>query len=148
MRSSWLYLAVRSPRARLDLAGVGRDHQIGDGAVLCLARTVTDHCRVPGAVSQLDGVERLGERADLVELDEHAVRDPALDAHLDAVDVGDEQVVADELNAVAHHLGDRRPAFPIFLRHPIFNGYYRIFICQAHIIIYHFFRSKNLAFSC
>ena len=52
-------------------------------------------------MGQLDRLERLGERADLVDLDEDGVGDPALDALLQALHVGDEQVVADELHPVA-----------------------------------------------
>ena len=57
--------------------------------------------RVAVAMGQLDGVDRLGQRADLVDLDEDAVGDPLVDAALQPLDVGDEQVVADELHAVA-----------------------------------------------
>ena len=57
------------------------------------------------AVAALGGdahaVERLGERADLVQLDEDRVGGPARDAAAQALDVGDEEIVADELDVVA-----------------------------------------------
>ena len=88
-------------RAGLDLAAVGGDGEVGDGGVLGLARAVRHHRGVAAAVRQLDRVERLGERADLVDLDEDRVGDAGVDAAGEALDVGDEQVVADELHAVA-----------------------------------------------
>ena len=45
-----------------------------------------------------------------------------LEAHLHALDVGDEQVVADELDAVAESLGQHGPAFPVVLAHAVLHG--------------------------
>ena len=119
MRRSWLYLAVRSPRARgagLDLAEVQRDGQIGDERVFGLARAVRHDAGVAGAKRHLHAVERLGQRADLVDLDEHAVRDAVLDAVRQDRAVGHEHVVADELDLAAEALRDRRSSRPCRLR--------------------------------
>ena len=62
-------------RAGLDLAGVRRDGEVGDEGVLGLARAVRDDRGVAGVLRRADGVERLGERADLVDLDEDRVGD-------------------------------------------------------------------------
>ena len=43
------------------------------------------------------GGERLGERADLVDLDQDRIGEPALDAVGKPRDVGDEQIVADDI---------------------------------------------------
>ena len=43
--------------------------------------------------------------ADLVHLDEDGIGDALFDAPLQALGVGDEEIVADELDALAHHLG-------------------------------------------
>ena len=86
-------------RAGLDLAGVDGDGDIGNGGVLGLAGAVGDDRRVACAVGHLDSVEGLGQGADLVDLDEDCVGGAQLDALLEALDVGDEQVVADELDA-------------------------------------------------
>ena len=51
------------------------------------------------AAGELDGVEGLGDGADLVDLDEDGVGDAFVDAALQALGVGDEEVVADELDA-------------------------------------------------
>ena len=57
--------------AGLDLAGVAGHGQIGDGHVLGLAGAVAHDAGVAGLLGHLDGLERLGERADLVHLDEN-----------------------------------------------------------------------------
>ena len=79
MRSSRLYLAIRSPRDAepgLDQAAAAGDHEVGDRRVLGLAGAVRDH-RPPAVVQrQPQRVLGLGQGADLVELDQHRVGDP------------------------------------------------------------------------
>ena len=60
-------------RAGLDLARAHGDRQVGDEGVLGLARAVRDDRRPAVAVRHLDRLQRLGQRADLVHLHEHAV---------------------------------------------------------------------------
>ena len=56
------------------------------------------HGGVAGLVRHLDGVERLGQRADLVDLDQDRVGEPAPDALGQPLGVGDEDIVADQLD--------------------------------------------------
>src|SRR3954451_5871354 len=56
--------------AGLDLADIGGDGEIGDGRVFGLATAVRDDGAVAGALGHLDRLERFGERADLVDLDQ------------------------------------------------------------------------------
>src|SRR5271166_2177879 len=65
-------LAARG-RARLDLAAVGRDGQIRDRRVVGLTGPVADHAAEPGAVGQAHRVQGLGDRADLIQLDQQGV---------------------------------------------------------------------------
>ena len=88
-------------RAGLQLAGVHRDGEVGDGRVLGLAGAVRDDGAVARARREPDRVERLGERADLVQLDEDRVRDALVDAALQQLGVRHEHVVTDELDAAA-----------------------------------------------
>src|SRR6266508_4654214 len=76
---------------------------------------VADHGGPAVAVGQVGGVEGLAQRADLVDLEQHGVGDPAVEAALDALDVGDEQVVANELHPVPQGLVARLPAVPVLL---------------------------------
>ena len=83
MRSSWLYFATRSLRAGAPVLiwpQSGRDGEIGDRRVLGFAGSVGDDGAVAARRRQRDRVERLGEGADLVDLDEDRVRDAGRDA--------------------------------------------------------------------
>ncbi len=68
-----------------------------------------------------DGVERFGERTDLVDLDEDRVGDTHLDAIAQACGVRHEQVVADELALGADEIGQDLPAFPVVFGHAVLD---------------------------
>ena len=57
--------------------------------------------RVAVLLREAHRLDRLGERADLVDLDEDRVADAAVDALLQPLGIRDEEVVADELDPVA-----------------------------------------------
>ena len=93
--------AVRARRrAGLDLSRAGAHGQVGDRRVLGLARAVGDHGRVAGVARDLHRLQRLGESADLVHLDQDRVPDAEVDPAAEPLRVGDEQVVAYQLGAV------------------------------------------------
>jgi hypothetical protein len=110
MRRSWLYLAMRSVRDAEPVL-------IWPAPV----PTVADDAGVAEAATEFDGFEGLGDGADLVDLDEDGVAALLLDAHLEALGVGDEEVVADELN-VAEDLGHVLPAVPVVFGEAVFDG--------------------------
>ncbi len=83
--------------------------------ILGLARAVRHDRGVGRLVGHLDGVERLGERADLVDLDEDRVGDALLDAPAEPLGIGHEEVVADQLDLAAELVGGDLPAFPVVL---------------------------------
>ena len=107
MRRSWLYLATRSVREAepvLIWPQLGGHREVGDGGVLGLAAAVAHHAGVAGAAGQRHAVERLGEGADLVDLHEHGVGDALRDALGQDLRVGDEEVVAHELDLAPERL--------------------------------------------
>src|SRR5690606_21207733 len=104
----------------------GGDGEVGDEGVAGLAAAVGDDGAVAAVLGQADGPEGLGEGADLVDLDEDAVGDPAVDAALETLGVGDEQVVADELKLAAEPLGVEAPAGPVVLGHAVLDRDQRI----------------------
>ncbi len=71
-------------RTGLDLPGVGRDGDVRDRRVLGLAAPVRDDVGVTGAFGHVDHLKRLGERSDLVELDQNRVADSFIDTALQA----------------------------------------------------------------
>ena len=101
MRSSWLYLATRSVRLAEPvliwpaLVPTAR-------SAMVVSSVSPERCemtlRVAGVARHGHRVERLGDRADLVQLHEDRVRDPLLDAARENLRVGHEDVVADELD--------------------------------------------------
>ena len=76
---------------------------------------MADHGAVAGFARERDRLQRLGERADLVDLDQDRIGDARLDPTTQALGVGDEHVVAHELQARAQALGERTPALPVLL---------------------------------
>ena len=69
-------------RAGLDLPGVDGHGDVRDRGVLGLAGAVADDGGIARAVCHLDGVQRLGQRADLVDLD-FMITDGTLDVYKD-----------------------------------------------------------------
>src|SRR4030095_6164824 len=63
-------------------------------------------------IQRFDG---FGDRPDLVDLDEDGVGDLALDSLPEAIRARDEDVVADELDAIAELGGQLRPPVPVVL---------------------------------
>src|ERR1700722_11888669 len=59
--------------AGLDLPAVGRDGDVGDCGVLGFTGPVTEYTRPAGTMSHRDSRERLGQGADLVDLDQDAI---------------------------------------------------------------------------
>src|SRR5204863_9051242 len=85
--------------------------------------------RHDGAVARLMGhlnrAERLGQSADLVDLDEDGIGNSVLDSLAETSRIGDEYVVADELACVPDRVGQQFPAFHVVLTHAVldrFNG--------------------------
>lgn len=94
MRSSWLYFATRSlrqARPGLDLAGVAATARSAMVVSSGLAGTVAHDAGIAGLLRHLNGLQRLGQAADLVHLDEDGVRTAHLDALGQAFGIRDEQ---------------------------------------------------------
>ena len=115
----------------LDLAGVLCHSQVGDGGVRGLAGTVGNHGGEAVLGGQLDGVEGLGDGTDLVQLDQQGVGGAELDALSQTCRVGDQQVVADELQTIAELGGDGSPVFPAFFLERILNGDDRVLVDES-----------------
>src|SRR5690606_18738306 len=113
------HAVAAAQRAGPDGGGGGGHGDVGDGGVLGLARTVRDHGRVLRRVGHGDGLQGLGEGADLVDLDQDGVGGAAVDAFLEDLRVGDEQVVAHPLDLVADAGGELLPAVLVVVAHAV-----------------------------
>ena len=80
------------------------------------------HSGVTGPVGHLDGVQSLGEGADLVDLDENGIGHALLDAGGQALHVSDEQVVTHQLDLGTDGLREHGPALPVVLAHTVLQG--------------------------
>ena len=94
-------------------------------------RAVADDGGVAGALGHLDGGEGFGQRADLVDLDQDRVGDALVDAFLQDLGVGDEQVVADQLHLLAQAVGQVLPAVPVALVHAVFDADDRVLVAPG-----------------
>ena len=87
-------------------------------------------------MSHLDGVERLGQRTDLVHLDQDRVGAAHFDTLLQEVHIGHEQVVAHELALAADLLGEHLPTVPVVLRHTVLDRVDGVFGNQSLQVLY------------
>ena len=81
-----------------------------------------DDRRIAGSFGHFDGFQGFRKGADLVDLDQDGVGNSFFDPFLEYFGVGDEQVVTDNLDALAQALGDEFPAVPVIFGHAVLNG--------------------------
>ena len=96
---------------------------------------------------QLDGLERLGQGSDLVELDQNGVGDAQVDATAEELGVGDEHVVADQLDAIPELGGQVCPTIPVLFRHAVLDGDDRVPIAQLHPVVGELGRAQGAPFA-
>src|SRR5450759_4831787 len=112
--------------AGLDLARAHRDDKVGDGRVLGFTRAVADHGGPAGPASHCDRIDRFGDCADLVELDQDRVGGRLADATGDEVRIGHEEIVAHKLGLRPQSLGQLSPTGPVVLAEAVLEGDDRI----------------------
>ncbi len=98
-------------------------------------------------MGHIDSLERLGQRADLVHLDQHRVGDALGDAIGQTDGVGHEQVVADQLNLVAQFLGQQFPTGPVVLGHAVLDRDDRVVVAEFRQIVGVFLGRQRNAFA-
>mmetsp|Transcript_46026 Transcript_46026/g.144785 ORF Transcript_46026/g.144785 Transcript_46026/m.144785 type:complete len:418 (-) Transcript_46026:660-1913(-) len=94
-------------RTRLDLSRLEADGEVGDEGVLRLAGAVGRHHAPARLLCHVDRLDRLGDGADLVHLEQQRVASLVVDGLLHARRVRHQQVVADDLARLAE-LGRHR----------------------------------------
>ncbi len=135
-------------RASFDLAGRQRDGEVGDRAVFGFPAAVAGDRCVAVTVGQLDRINRFGHRADLVDLDQDAVGDALVDAALESLDIGDEQVVADELDFVAELERHLLPCRPVIFAAAVFDAADRVLVAPIGEEVDHFIARQFFAIDC
>jgi hypothetical protein len=105
-------LAARQ-RAGLDLAAAHDDGEISDEGVFRFARAMRDDVVPAGFPTGFDRPHRLGEGADLIELDEHRVGRTLFDSAADKGRVGHIEIIAYDLDPITKHGVMGTKGFPI-----------------------------------
>mmetsp|Transcript_54085 Transcript_54085/g.136063 ORF Transcript_54085/g.136063 Transcript_54085/m.136063 type:complete len:475 (-) Transcript_54085:104-1528(-) len=116
--------------ARLDLARAQADHQVANERVLRLARSVGDHDAPSVLLRDFARLDGLGDGADLVDLEEEGVACLGVEGLLDALDVGDEEVVADDLDLLAEVLGHLGVALKVVLVEGVLYRHHRVLVAE------------------
>lgn len=107
-------------RETRDLPGAETNGKVGNESRLGLTRAVRGHDTPAVGLRELNGLDRLGDGADLVDLEEKGVASLLLDGGLDAEGVGDEEVVADNLDLGRLVVGG--PGIEVILLEGVLDG--------------------------
>src|SRR5690606_14467218 len=81
------------------------------------------------------GGQGFTQGTDLVELDQDGVRHAGADATLEDTGIGDEQVVAHQLDLAAEFLREQGPAVPVALVHAVLDGQDRILAAEIGEVV-------------
>ena len=106
---------------------------------------MADNGSITVALSHLNGFQSLGEGANLINLHQDGVGATLFYAAMQIFNVGNEQVVAHELDTASETLGEQTPAFPVVFGHTVFNRVDGIFVHQLLEVVNLLFGSENLA---
>ncbi len=96
--------------------------EVGYKGVLGLAGAMGNDGGVAGSLSHSYSLDRLGDGADLVELDENGVAGAHGYALFQTLGVGDEEIVAHDLDLVPQGFGKLDIALPIVLIQAVLDG--------------------------
>ncbi|TQS33385.1 hypothetical protein Golomagni_06272, partial [Golovinomyces magnicellulatus] len=124
--------ALRSARSTgLDDADAQTDDEVRDGHVLGLTGAVRHHDAPVVRLGELRRLDRLGDGADLVDLEQQTVARLLLDGRLDAQGVGDRKVVADDGDAGVG--AQVRPRLPVVLVEGVLDRGDRVLLDEAEV---------------
>src|SRR5438105_11994202 len=118
-------------RACFDLARVHCHREVGNHGVLRLAAAMADHRRVRVRRRERHRFESLAQRSDLIRLHQERVRHTALEALAQTYEIGDEDIVANQLDAIAEPLREQAPTVPVVLGHPSLDGDDRVAVAPV-----------------
>ena len=93
--------------------------------------------RIAGPLRQFDRIQRLSQRADLIQLDQDRVSDTFLDPFGKDLHVRHKNIIPDQLHPLAQLLREHLPALPIQLAQPVFNREDWIPVQQLAVIRHH-----------
>mmetsp|Transcript_74633 Transcript_74633/g.216544 ORF Transcript_74633/g.216544 Transcript_74633/m.216544 type:complete len:369 (+) Transcript_74633:49-1155(+) len=123
--------------AGLDLAGAEADDEVRDERVFRLAGAVGDHHTPTSLLAHLARLDGLGDGPDLVDLQQERVAGGHVALHRlgDALWVRDEEVVADDLHALADVLGEWAVAVPVVLIEGVLDGDHGVLLDPTLVVL-------------
>src|SRR5205085_7513892 len=111
-----------------DLPRVSGYSEIRDERIFSLTRTMRNDRRAAVSLRELDAVQGLRQRSDLIDLDQDRVCYTQVDPFLQKLRVSNKQIVSDELHFAADLICQEFPTGPIVFGHAIFNRDDRILL--------------------
>jgi len=108
--------------AGLDLASAETANKIADKVILSFSTAVGDHNTPASSLGHVRGFDGLSDGTDLVDLKEEGVAELLVNSGLYALRVGDEKIVANNLDALVETLGHLDVGAEVVLVEGIFNG--------------------------
>ena len=114
-------------RSGLDLPGIQGNGKVSDGAVFRLPGTMAHDRGITVPMGQVYRFDGLGEGSDLVDLYQNGIGDTLADPIAQALHVGDEEIIADELHLLASQFGELLPSGPVVFRKSVLDRYDWVF---------------------
>ncbi|GBE58766.1 phosphopyruvate hydratase, putative [Babesia ovata] len=121
-----------------DLASAEGDDKVGNEGVLSLAGPVGNHHTPAVGVTQKAGVDGLGDRSDLVHLQQKSVASLLGEGGLDTLGVGDKQVVTNNLHSRADLGRQHLVRLPVVLVEGVLNGDNGVLLAKLLVVGDHF----------
>ncbi|GIX61506.1 uncharacterized protein BcabD6B2_09410 [Babesia caballi] len=120
--------------ASLDLAGAKGNDKVSNEGVLRLTRPVRNHDTPLVGVTQQASVNGLSDGANLVDLEEKRVARFLLQGSLDALGVGDQKVVAHNLDGRTNLLSEHLVRLPVVLVEGVLDGNDGVLAAQLLVV--------------
>lgn len=118
----------------LDLTRSQTNRQVSNEGVFGLTRSVGNHHTPVGGVGVLSSLDGLGQRTNLVNLQQQGVGGLLLNGGLDSQWVGHEQVITDNLDLVLDLREELGPGFPVILGEWVLDGDNWVLVNQLGVV--------------
>src|SRR5579863_1806814 len=120
--------------ANLELTGAPTDSEMNDSNVLRLAGASRNNRAHAGATGFIAGGFRFADRTRLIDLDERRIDAFVAGGGANALGAGNQEIVADNLNAIADRRVEAKKALGVVFRKRVFNRQDRIALAPAQQI--------------
>lgn len=126
--------SVRAARGTtLDLTGAEAANEIADEVILGLATSVRNHDTPASSLRHVASLNRLGNGADLVDLEKESVAKFLVDTRLHSLGVRHEEIIADNLDLVAELGGHLDVGFEVILIEGVLNGNHGVLVAEVSV---------------